>query len=259
MVHVHRMFFHYSEYPPSLRVLFSGALIVLGIAYIFAMVHTFVSHAGRDGEPGLSVQDLVIAYNGTRADSRLEAALKGPMSGMITPDDLSTIVNWVHNGAAEEEFEPTIQPILENRCVMCHNPDNPHIPNLTDQSVVMGLTEVDTGVSVYSLIRVSHIHLFGMTFIFFVVGFIFSHALVRPAWLKCIAIGVPFLAIVLDIGSWYLTKLWPPFAWIVYLGGVAMALSFAFMWITSMYQMWFMKPPENMERDLETWEDIKNQ
>jgi len=110
------------------------------------------------------------------------------------------------------------------------------------------LTAVDTGVSVYTLIRVSHIHLFGITFIFFIMGFVFSHALIKPIWLKCVVIGIPFLAIILDIMSWYLTKLHPGFAWVVYLGGIGMALSFAFMWITSIYQMWFMKAPEHLER-----------
>ncbi|MDH5771855.1 MAG: hypothetical protein OEY84_01850 [Rhodospirillaceae bacterium] len=249
MIPVHRMYFHYSEYPPSMRVLFTGTLLVLGLAYIFAMIQTYVSHAARDGNPGLSVQDLVIAYSGTRTESRLEAAIKGPMSDNIDPEDAGVVSLWVHQGANEEKYVETIQPILEDNCVACHDGSNPHLPNLTDYSVIEDLIKVDTGVSVYTLVRVSHIHLFGITFIFFIMGFMFTHALIRPVWLKCVTIGVPFLAIILDIMSWYLTKIHPGFAWVVYIGGMFMALSFAFMWVTSMYQMWFMRPPEDMVRE----------
>lgn len=246
---VHRMYFHYSEYPPSLRVLFTGALIVLGIAYMFAMIQTYVSHASRDGSPGLSVQDLIIAYSGSKEDSRLEAALKGPMIDMIEPEDSAKITMWIHDGADETAYQEAVQPLIEDNCLGCHDGSNPHIPNLGQFSVVQDLTAVDTGVSVYTLVRVSHIHLFGITFIFFIMGFIFTHALIRPVWIKCVAVGVPFLAIVLDIMSWYLTKIHPGFAWVVYLGGIAMALSFAFMWVTSMYQMWFMKKPDDLIRN----------
>ncbi|MBL4748112.1 MAG: hypothetical protein JKY17_04870 [Magnetovibrio sp.] len=64
-------------------------------------------------------------------------------------------------------------------------------------------------------------------------------------------IAVPFVAIVLDIGSWYLTKLNPGFAWIIYIGGIGMGLSFAYMWVISIYQMWFMSPPEDLIHDID--------
>ena len=251
MPNVHRLYFHYSEYPPSMRVLFTGALLVLGIGYMFAMVQTYISHASRDGSPGLSVQDLIIAYSGSKEDSRLESALKGPMIDMVDPDDAARITLWIYNGASRDEYDETIQPILESDCTGCHDESNPHLPNLTKFDVVQDLVAADTGVSIYTLVRVSHIHLFGITFIFFIMGFIFTHALIKPVWLKCLVIGIPFLAIILDIGSWYLTKIYPGFAWVVYIGGIFMAISFAFMWFTSMYQMWFMRTPKDLVRDVD--------
>ena len=35
-----------------------------------------------------------------------------------------------------------------------------------------------------------------------------------------------------------------PFAWLVIGGGALMATCFAFMWLMSMYQLWFSKPPQ---------------
>jgi len=248
--HVHRQYYHYSEYPRSLRVLYTSALLVLGLAYLFAMIQTYMSHAARDGKPGLSIEDLIIAYSGNKENSRLEAALKGPMIDMIDPENAATISAWIHKGAEESVFSDTIQPILEDNCIACHDGSNPHLPDLTKFKDVQTLAATDTGASIYTLVRVSHIHLFGLTFIFFIMGLVFSHALVRPVWFKCTVIAVPFVAIVLDIGSWYLTKLNPNFAWIIYVGGIGMGLSFAYMWFVSMYQMWFMEKPEDLIHDV---------
>jgi hypothetical protein len=92
-------------------------------------------------------------------------------------------------------------------------------------------------------VRVSHIHLFGFTFIFFIMGHIFSHAYVRPVWLKSVVVVLPFIAIAMDVSSWYFTKLYKPFAAITMLGGGVMAMSFTFMGIVSMFQLWFGKVP----------------
>ena len=90
--------------------------------------------------------------------------------------------------------------------------------------------------------------MFGVTFIFFIVGFMFTHAYFRPVWLKCAVIATPFVAIVLDVSSWYIIKLFHPFAWVEIGAGALMAACFAVMWLTTMYQMWFSKPPEAILR-----------
>jgi len=105
------------------------------------------------------------------------------------------------------------------------------------------VTEQDTGTDVFTLVRVSHIHLFGLTFIFFIMGLMFTHAYVRPVWLKCMIVALPYCAIVMDVSSWYFTKLFHPFAWVVLFAGALMGGCFAFMWLVTMYQLWFSPPP----------------
>jgi hypothetical protein len=86
--------------------------------------------------------------------------------------------------------------------------------------------------------------LFGLTFIFFIMGLMFTHAYVRPVWLKCSIVALPYFAIVADVSSWYFTKLFHPFALVVMGAGMLMAACFAFMWFVTMYQLWFSRPPE---------------
>jgi hypothetical protein len=241
---VHRLYTHFSELPLSMRVLYTATLLIMGLGYVFALVYLFHTNAGKDGNPrNLSYEDVVIAYTGSGKGSRLEAALRGSMATMLPRDELTSIVAWVQQGTERATFESQIKPTLEKRCLTCHDGSNPHLVNLNGYDNVQKVTERDTGAPLFTLVRVSHIHLFGLTFVFFIVGTIFSHAYVRPVWFKCAVIAFPFVALTLDIGSWYFTKLYHPFAWLVMAGGGLMGLSFAFMWVVSMYQMWFSRPP----------------
>jgi hypothetical protein len=246
---LHRHYRHFSELPYSLRTLYTAVLIILSLGYLFALIYLFHTYAARDGEAGsLSYEDLVIAYTGSGEASRLESALRGPMSTMLPPDELATIVEWVQKGSDRPGYETVIRAVLDERCMSCHDGSNPHLSNLNGYDNLLKVTEQDTGADIFTLVRVSHIHLFGISFIFFIMGLIFSHAYVRPVWFKCAVIALPFLAVMTDVSSWYFTKLYHPFAWVVMSAGATMGLCFAFMWIVSMYQMWVSPTPSSVAK-----------
>ncbi len=79
--------------------------------------------------------------------------------------------------------------------------------------------------------------LFGISFIFFFMGFIFSFAAGVPKWLKIISIATPFGFMIIDILSWWLTKWSPGFAWFVIIGGFGYSVASSIMWTISLYQM----------------------
>jgi hypothetical protein len=242
---LHRLYRHYSELPYSQRVLYTATLLVLGLGYVFALLNVYFTYAGKaGGNPYiLSVQDIVVAYSGSGKGSRLEGALRGPMSTMLPPDERTTLITWSKEGSPRAVYDRDIRPILEKRCMACHDGSNPHLPNLSGYDNLKKMTEVDTGASVSTMVRVSHIHLFGLPFIFFIMGLMFTHAYVRPVWFKCAVVAMPFVAIVMDVSSWYFTKLYHAFAWVVVLAGAVMAFSFAVMWCVTIYQLWFSPPP----------------
>ena len=244
---LHRHYRHFSELPYSLRALYTAVLIMLSLGYLFGLLYLFHTYSGRDGDPsGMSYEDLVIAYTGSGKASRLESALRGPMSTMLPADELNRIIDLLQKGSNRSEYETAIRPVLDERCMTCHDGSNPHLPNLGGYDNLAKVTEQDTGTDIFTLVRVSHIHLFGLSFIFFILGFIFSHAYVRPVWFKCLVVVAPFIALAADVSSWYFTKLFHPFAWVVMLAGAMMGLSFAFMWVVSMYQMWVSAKPEKV-------------
>ncbi len=205
---IHRLYRHFQELPVSMRVLFTGTLLAVGMGYLFALIYVYSSDAGRDGKPGLSVDDIIISYSGSAEGSKIEAALIGPMSAMLSENDATQIISWVRGGAGKSDFATKIQPIIEANCIDCHDGSNPHLSNLDGFDNIQSVAAQDTGTPIHTLVRVSHIHLFGITFIFFIVGFIYSHAWVRPVWFKSVVMFLPFLCIAADVSSWYFTKLY---------------------------------------------------
>lgn len=242
---LHRHYLHYSELPYSQRVLYTAALLILGMGYLFALLNMYFTYAGKaGGNPALlTPQDLVVAYSGTGQASRLESALRGPMSTMLPRDEVTVVVDWVQAGVKRDAYEKDIRPILDRRCMACHDGSNPHLPNLNGYDNLKKLTEKDSGATIPTLVRVSHIHLFGLTFIFFLVGLMFSHAYVRPVWLKCLIVALPFAAIIVDVSSWYIIKIFNPFVYVEIAAGALMAACFASMWLVTIYQMWLSSAP----------------
>ena len=245
-VPLHRTHLHFSQLPPSTRALYTAVLMVLGLAYLFGGIYLYHTYAGRAGGHPLvlSPRDIAVAYGGNQEASRLESALKGPMREMLPPDEAGPIIAWIHAGADRGAFEQSIRPTFEQRCMGCHDGSNPHLTDFSKFDNVRKVAQRDTGTNIFTLVRVSHIHLFGLTMVFFILGSIFSHAHLRRTRLKSVMIVMPFAALVADIGAWYLTKLYPPFAWAVILGGLLMGLAFGFMWLVSLWQLWISPAPQ---------------
>jgi len=246
------LFPHFCQLPYSLRALYTATLLLLGLGYLFALANLYFTYAGRAGGNPLmlSYEDIVVAYAGSDKASAIEDALNGPMAPMLPPAERDALIKWARAGAAPESYASVIAPIIDKRCMACHDGGNPQLSNFFSYDGVKKAAESDRGQSLPALVRDSHIHLFGMTFIFFVVGLMFSHAYLRPVWFKCAVVALPIAMVGMDIGSLYLIKLYHPFAALAIACGAASAACFAFMWLVTLYQMWFFRPPEAMLRRL---------
>lgn len=229
----------FSDVSVSERILNSLFLLSVGLGYLFSLGQVYVTHQGRDGQPGLSIADIAVAYHGSPEQTRLAAAINGPMAGNLkSPEDKTVILGWIDSGASQAIYETQVAPILKRDCLGCHSPTSGmNVPPLTRYDEVVKLTEADRGASIPSLIRVSHIHLFGIAFILFFVGKLFVLC-DMPVWLKRLTIGIPFLSMLTDILAWYLTRETPNFAYLLVLSGALLGLSLNFQVWLSLYQMW---------------------
>jgi hypothetical protein len=218
------------------KALFTGYLLVIGLGLLMAGVQIMLTHGMADGKLGLSMDDLVYSYYGDRAGSKLEAKLNGSMKDYAPGETKLELIKWVRQGAPESEWESKIKPITDQYCVSCHA-NMPGLINVGEKDVIIEVSAVDEGASVSTLTRVSHIHLFGIAFIFFFVGLIFSFASGFSTTVKALLIFTPFLFLIIDIVAWWLTKLSPGFAWLVMVGGFGYSLASTVMIVSSLYQM----------------------
>ncbi|MCK5829097.1 MAG: hypothetical protein KAH20_02220 [Methylococcales bacterium] len=231
---------HLKDFDAPVKVLFTGYLTAVAVGYFFAVVQIMFTHGMADGEFGLSLDDIVYSYYGNRSGTVLESKLNGSMKDNATEHERFVIMQWDREGGNESDYASTgVKKIIETKCVMCHNEGASGIPDFTKFEELHELTKEDEGATFASLTRVSHIHLFGISFIFMFVGLIFNFAETSTNKYKCIAIGMPYTFLIVDIFSWWLTKLHPMFASLIMLAGGGMAIAFIFMWVVSLLEMWF--------------------
>lgn len=217
------------------RLFYAAFLCLIGVGYLMALGFLYATHQDLDGKPGLSLTDIAYDYYGNRSGTRLEAAIRGPMAGYLDDDARATIVAWIKAGAGEARYHATVEPITSKRCVGCHHGSGPLV-DLTTYAGVRKVADVDMGQSLVSLIRVSHIHLFGIGLILFSVGLVFRMT-VLPQWLKSTLALLPFLAVAVDILAWFLTHWDAHFAITVLVAGVVLGVALGAQILISLVQL----------------------
>ncbi len=227
-----------SQADPALRALFTGYLVVIGLGLLMSFAQILLTHGMADGRFGLSLDDIVYSYYGNREGSRIEAKLQGSMKLMASEEDRAAIIKWVRMGAPLEGWQSQIREVVASNCTRCHGT----VPGLVEYRTYEGIksvSQIDEGATVPTLARVSHIHLFGIAFIFFFVCLIFVHATGVPNSLRVAAVAAPYVFICVDVFSWWATKWVPAAAYLTLLGGFGYAVSSGFMISTSLYQLWW--------------------
>lgn len=226
-----------ANFPLALRVVFTSFLLTIGVGLMMAGAQIMMTHGMADGKVGLSLDDIVYSYYGNKNGSKIEGKLNGSMQVMAPDEVRLDMIKWARAGAPEAEWEPHFKGVFAQYCVMCHNAGQTALPAYEQYEGVKAVTETDHGASFSSLTRVSHIHLFGISFIFMFVGVIFAFTRFNTMW-KLILIITPFAFLIIDVLSWWLTKINPNFAWFTIIGGFGYSLASGIMLATSLAQMW---------------------
>ena len=233
--------------PIAFRALFSSFLILIGVGYLMALSYMYlvVIEPHQQMGEGL-VAGISDEYHGLpKGQTLIESALMGPMADKLSTTDRTRVLQWVHDGAKVESY-PQVKPIFSTNCISCHMAGARSIPPLASFEDVEKVAKADTGTSIADLARVSHIHLFGISIIFLLTGAIFALS-ETPAWLRVSLVVVPYLTILMDIGSWWLTKYLDPaiFSYVVVAGGACMGLALAAQILIALWEMWI-APLENV-------------
>ena len=227
----------------SEKLLYTSFLLLVGLGYLMAIAYLYVVNVNNDGKPGLSVEDVATSYYGNRSGTRLEAAIRGSMAGYVEEEERHHMMAWLKDGASQEDYQQQIKPIVDKNCIACHSKAAaPNLPDFTTHHGLHEFTQVDTGMSIKSLLKLSHIHLFGISLLLFALGYIFILSEMN-VWFKHFLILAPMVAVFVDILAWFLTKWDPVYAYTVVIAGAVLGFSMAMQILISPYQIWFLKRP----------------
>ena len=227
----------------SHKIIISFFVLMMGYSYLFALLNLQINTRQADGDTsglGLAtIRDIEITYRGNRGESLLVNKINGSMEQYLsTQEEKVLIEEWVSQGRTEQGYQE-IQYIFEDNCVRCHAYDEKPDYPLETYDQVYASAEPDMGPSTGKLARFTHYHAFGFTVFSFLLSMVFLFTSFRPLIRLFVAV-LPFIAMFIDITSWWLTRLISSiFAYTVYLGGMLMAISLAVIIIGSIYDIWF--------------------
>lgn len=229
--------------PAPQKLVISLCLLTIGVGYLIAMYNLYLTYNLTDGEPGLSVTDLRRAFYGNRETTKLAAKIDGGSMAQFLhrPGDREKVLSWIQDGAAEPGYQAVVRPILQDNCIRCHNPNGlQRFAPLTSYEEVMAVTQIDRGEPVSLWARVAHTHVQSIGLIFFVLAGIFSFTNLGERW-KIAIVALPFVMLLIDFGSRYLTKYFPGLVYLMLVSGAGIGLLFAIMILVPIYEMWVLR------------------
>jgi hypothetical protein len=229
------------EMRSSSKIAITAFLIAAGIGYLFGFLNIALSYSAVDTQPGMSVNDIRMSFYGKRGSTKLEKSIDGTMKQYFQSEaDYQATKDWLAAGATEEGFS-AIKPIFDVSCSTCHSAEARVAEVVTvDYSDLEGLLAQDKGKSASRLVSLSHTHILATAPVLFILVLIFAFTSFSET-LKTIVMGFGFLALFLDIGSWWLAKAVPWGAGFVILGGASLGISFAVLAVLPLYDMWLKK------------------
>ncbi|GAX62853.1 aconitase A [Candidatus Scalindua japonica] len=211
----------------------------MGIGFVFSQLNLFLTYNKVDGKSGFSLQDLVLTYYGQPDVLLVESKLNGTMREHLENNyERNSLINWAKGGAGKEKLNE-VKSIVIKKCLRCHTAggDAAFAPfdNLSTVSDIF--TRINRGISISRLITLSHIHIISIGVIFALSGVIFLFTPINEK-LKMVLLIFPFGSLLMDMFSWWLTKLMPVFAITVFIGGVFTVIGFFIQFVISLLTMW---------------------
>ena len=228
------------------RLLATLFLVTVSAGLAAGEWNVLATHAGADGRPGLSMEDLRRVYCGRPGWTLLASKVDGGSmeKHAPVPSERKALVDWARGGARLEEFDAA-RRVLDLRCIRCHSPggekeESPFAESREAGAVhalVREYARPDRGMTPAARATTTHAHLFGFSVLLVLLGAVFLGTAARPRT-KALAIALPFAGVALDVGSWWLTLLSPAFVHTLVLGGAMVGAGIAILVLVPLREMW---------------------
>jgi hypothetical protein len=108
------------------RLGLTGIVLSLLLGVWASLEHLQEHHHNRDGEPGVSMDDLVGAYHGLDRPARLVVALEDGHPEELPAAERTILLDWLASGQVSEQYDAlelgdsSPAEVLDRRCLDCH-------------------------------------------------------------------------------------------------------------------------------------------
>jgi len=225
---------------PAVRVGLA-CLVLTALGGLAASAHHIVAHhQGRDERPGLSVDDLRGAYHGVRTTASLVISLERDHPGDVTEDsdllltarERDVLSRWLASDRISEDYDSldlgdaAPAEIMAARCVACHSRQatlgdgvGQRIPlDYWDDVKKVAFSREINPVDVEILATSMHTHALSLA----TLSIVAAGMVLGTVWPRRLVhglIAIMGIALVADIGGWWLARPWGGAVWIIVVGG----------------------------------------
>ena len=239
--------------PLGLRISLSALILVLLGGYAASGLHMAEHHGPRDGQEGLTGDDITGVYHGVQSPSPLRSALEAGH-----PDDLDGAVQvpaaereallaWLNSGRVIEDWdnfdlgEMVPADLLDANCMACHgrgatNPIEPPLEYLDDIRVLAfdnNVSPTDEAI----LLASTHAHALSLFVIALATVLLLCLTRFRRSWVSAVSLAIS-VGLLLDLVSWWLAR--DSAIWVngILLGGTAHALGIGLAGVMVLADLW---------------------
>jgi len=173
------------------------------------------------------------------------SSMKTTMYQHVTEDEsIVAVEQWIIEGSKKEDFKEKVLPIMKEDCTNCHSKKSTMSQAMTSMPLgkykeVLPLTKA--GYSWKKMSKQAHIHLFGITVFLIILSLLMAYSSFLP-WIKYLFIIVSSLSLWIDIFSWWLTKFFVEFIYVIFLSGGLMSGSIIVMSVLVFLDLWISVP-----------------
>ena len=232
----------------SAKLGLSGFLITVILGALSAV--TLIGLLYSQHNSGFNIPDMEKVQS-HYSDSALVSSMKGSMYEYVAEDgDIDVIAQWIAEGAKDDAFfKEEVLYIIEEDCQKCHSRKSQMTKAITSMPFssyddIVKYTE--GGYSWTKMAKTAHIHLFGIAVFLVIVSLVMAFSS-YAAWIKIVLISAGWIALWLDIASWWLAKFSNVFAYVISVAGGVEIGAVCAMSGLCLLNLWFRLPDAVLE------------
>lgn len=217
-----------------------GLLIVL-IGGVAASIGHMVEHHGkRDGEPGMTMTDVIGAYHGVSMPAPLVEALEAghpnelaiDESLQLSDEDRQLLLDWLASDRIREDYDnldlgdAAPAEIISFSCLDCHSRSPSHdtlgAPDVPleyfDDVISIAFANEINPTPVEILMMSTHTHALSLAAVGVVVALLLLVSGL-PRWLAGLLIGGIGVGLLADVSAWWIAREYVGFVYVIIAGG----------------------------------------